>query len=190
MKKILLMVVLMMNSVNANAEVAIFAGGCFWCMQPIFDPVNGVQQTVVGYTGGQTVNPSYEEVSFGNTGHFEAIKIIYDPAVVSYQKLLDLYWRNIDPTDASGQFCDRGQSYQTAIFYSNEQQQRDAKASKQLLITHNKMSKVAVQILPATTFYPAEEYHQYYYKKNPLRYKQYKTSCQRDRRLKQLWENK
>lgn len=168
---------------------AIFAGGCFWCMEPPFDALPGVSATTSGYTGGQKVNPSYEQVSAGDTGHVEAVQIAYDPKQISYEKLLEVFWRNVDPLDSGGQFCDRGSTYTTAIFYANEEQKKLAEQSKTAI--EKKLGKTVVTtIRPATTFYAAEDYHQDYYKKNPLRYKYYRYSCGRDQRLEQLWGKK
>ncbi len=171
----------------SKTAVAVFAGGCFWCMQPPYDKTLGVIKTVAGYAGGHTKNPTYEQVSQDTTGHYEVVEVIYNPAIVSYKKLLAIYWRNVDPTDVGGQFCDRGNSYRTAIFYTNEKQKQLAIASKQALIDSKRFKKVVTPILPLKRFYPAETYHQNYYKKNPLRYKFYRYTCGRDARLKQLW---
>jgi len=168
---------------------AIFAGGCFWCMEPPYDELAGVVATTSGYTGGKKLNPTYQEVSAGGTGHFEAVQIAYDPAKVGYEKLLEVFWRNVDPLDGGGQFCDRGDSYKTAIFYQNEEQKRLAERSK-AEIEQRLGKKVATPILPAATFYAAEDYHQDYYIKNPLRYKYYRYSCGRDQRLEKLWGKK
>lgn len=164
-------------------ETATFASGCFWCTQSDFDHVNGVISTTAGYTGGSKVNPTYEEVSAGGTGHVEAVQVVFDPQKVSYKQLLDVYWHSVDPTRNDGQFCDNGTQYRPIIFYHTEQQRRLAQESKQKI----KVEPVLVEILPASTFYPAEEYHQKYYQKNPLRYKFYRFNCGRDKRLKQLW---
>jgi peptide-methionine (S)-S-oxide reductase len=165
---------------------ATFAGGCFWCMEGPFDKVPGVISTTSGYTGGQAKNPSYEQVSSGTTGHAESVQVAYDPATVSYEKLLDVYWHNVDPLDGAGQFCDRGTQYRTAIFYHDEEQHRLAEKSKKDV--EAKLGKhVLTQIVPASEFYPAEEYHQNYYLKNPVRYRFYRYNCGRDRRLKELW---
>ncbi|TAM47528.1 MAG: peptide-methionine (S)-S-oxide reductase [Gammaproteobacteria bacterium] len=169
-----------------TSATAIFAGGCFWCMEPPYDELAGVVATTSGYTGGRKLNPTYQEVSAGGTGHFEAVQIAYDPAKVSYEKLLEVFWRNVDPLDGGGQFCDRGDSYKTAIFYRNEEQKRLAERSK-AEIEQRLGKKVATPILPAATFYAAEDYHQDYYMKNPLRYKYYRYSCGRDQRLEKLW---
>lgn len=169
-------------------DTATFAGGCFWCMEPPFDRLDGVISTTSGYTGGHVKDPTYKEVSHGGTGHAEAVQIIYDPKIVSYTKLLDVFWHNVDPTNAHGQFCDNGDQYRSEIFYHNEEQRRLAVASEQNL-EKNKPFKapIVTRIVPATTFYPAEEYHQDYYQKNPIRYKYYRYSCGRDQRLEQLW---
>lgn len=169
-------------------ETAIFAGGCFWCMEPPFDKLDGVMSTTSGYTGGQTKNPSYEEVSSGVTGHTEAVQVVFDPAKISYAKLLDVFWRNIDPFTPNAQFCDHGSQYRTAIFYHGEEQQRLAEASKKALEQSGRFTKpIVTEIVPAGEFYKAEEYHQDYYQKNPLRYKFYRYQCGRDQVLEQLW---
>ena len=165
---------------------ATFAGGCFWCMEPPFDGLDGVVSTTAGYTGGRTPNPTYQDVSAGGTGHAEVVQIVYDPAKIGFEKLLDVYWRNIDPTDAGGQFCDRGSQYRSAIFYHGEGQKRSAERSKAAL-ERAKSFKIATQISAAGEFYPAEDYHQDYYQKNPIRYKFYRGNCGRDRRLEQIW---
>jgi len=166
---------------GSSTEKATFAGGCFWCMQPPFENIDGVKRSVVGYTGGDLANPSYKDVSKGNTGHFEAIQIEYNPTEVSYEDLLDIFWRNIDPTDPGGQFADRGSQYRTAIFYHNEQQKIQAEESKQKLEDSNRYdAPIVTKILPAKEFYPAEEYHQHYHKKNSFYYKLYKASSGRD----------
>jgi len=165
---------------------ATFAGGCFWCMEGPFDKVAGVISTTSGYTGGQAKNPSYEQVSSGTTGHAESVQVVYDPAKASYEKLLDVYWHNVDPHDGAGQFGDRGTQYRTAIFYHDEEQHRLAEKSKEDV--EAKLGKrVLTQIVPASEFYPAEDYHQNYYQKNPVRYRFYRYNCGRDRRLKDLW---
>jgi len=170
--------------------VATFAGGCFWCMEPPFDALDGVVSTVSGYTGGRLENPTYEQVSSGGTGHYEAIRIEFDPEKVSYRELLEVFWVNIDPTDGAGQFCDRGDQYRSAIFYHTEEQREAAHASKKKLQESGRLSKsVVTPIEAASTFYAAEDYHQDYYKKNPIRYKFYRTGCGRDRVLKKLWAN-
>ena len=172
----------------ATTETATFAGGCFWCMEAPFDKLPGVASVTAGYSGGRVKNPSYEQVSAGGTGHAEAVQIVFDPAKTSYSKLLDIFWRNIDPTVKDRQFCDVGSQYRSAIFYHSEEQRRVALQSKAAL-EKNKPFKGSVvpEITPVGGFYPAEEYHQHYYKKNPLRYSYYRSGCGRDRRLKELW---
>lgn len=173
---------------SAARATATFAGGCFWCMEPPFDRLEGVISTTSGYTGGQKPNPTYEEVSAGRTGHFEAVQVVYDPARIDYAALLQVFWRNIDPLDPSGQFCDKGGQYRSAIFYHDDEQRRLAEESKRMVEKSIRSEgPVVTEILPAATFYPAEEYHQDYYRKNPLRYKFYRFSCGRDARLEQLW---
>jgi len=167
---------------------ATFAGGCFWCMEPPFDKLEGVVSTTSGYTGGKVADPTYEQVTSGGTGHREAVQVVYDPTKVSYQTLLDVFWRNVDPLDDQGQFCDRGGSYRAAIFYHGDEQKRLAEASKAAIDAKGRFPQTVVtEIRQSTAFYPAEDYHQDYYKKNPLRYKYYRFSCGRDRRLEQLW---
>lgn len=168
--------------------VATFAGGCFWCMEPPFDGLDGVVSTTSGYTGGQTKNPSYEEVSSGVTGHAEAVQIAFDPTQISYEELLEVFWRNIDPLTPNAQFCDHGSQYRTAIFYHDDEQQRLAEASKKALERSGRFTKpIVTEIVPAGEFYKAEDYHQDYYQKNPLRYKFYRYQCGRDQVLEQLW---
>lgn len=165
---------------------ATFAGGCFWCMEPPFDKMDGVLSTTSGYTGGTEPNPSYESISRGGTGHYEAVQVLYDPTRVSFEELLETYWRNIDPFDARGQFCDKGRQYRAAIFYHDEEQQRLAETSRDRVEKQLGQS-VVTEILPAQTYYAAEEYHQDYYRKNPIRYKFYRTGCGRDGRLEAVW---
>lgn len=176
------------NTCIASSRSAIFAMGCFWCAQSDLDKVPGVLQTVVGYTGGDAKDATYENVSAGGTKHFEAIKVIYDPQKLSYSELLKVFWHNVDPVDAQGQFCDKGQQYRAAIFYSNPEEEKIAKKSKED-IEKLGIGTVSTSILPASTFYPAETYHQNYYKKNPIRYKYYRYSCGRDERLNTIWGN-
>ncbi len=167
---------------------ATFAGGCFWCMEPPYDKLPGVISTTSGYTGGKTRNPTYEQVSSGSTGHAEAVEVEYDPAKVSYEKLLDVFWHNVDPTQRDGQFCDHGSQYRTAIFYHSPEQKRLAEASKTALAKNKPFKgEIVTEITPAAEFYRAEEYHQDFYRKNPIRYKFYRTGCGRDARLKELW---
>lgn len=167
---------------------AIFAGGCFWCMEPPFDALPGVISTTSGYTSGHTVDPTYKEVSSGKTGHTEAVKIVYDPAKVSYSKLLQVFWRNHDPLTANAQFCDRGSQYRAGIYYGSEQEKAQAEASKAELEKSGRFkSRITTEIVAQTTFYPAEDYHQDYYLNNPIRYKIYRGGCGRDSRLRELW---
>jgi peptide-methionine (S)-S-oxide reductase len=179
------------SSGSAPTARATFAGGCFWCMEPPYDELEGVISTISGYTGGSKKNPTYEEVSAGTTGHAEAVQITYDPTKISYEKLLDVFWRNIDPLTANAQFCDSGSQYRSAIFYHDETQKNLAEASKKRLQSRFKQP-IVTEIVRATEFYPAEDYHQDYYKKNPIRYKIYRYGCGRDQRLQTLWgtENK
>lgn len=173
---------------SPGTATAIFAGGCFWCEEAAFEPVEGVTAVISGYTGGRLANPTYEQVSAGGTGHYEAVQVVYDPRQVSYDRLLDVFWHNVDPLDAGGQFCDRGDQYRSAIFYENEEQKRLAEQSKADLDASHRLDKpVVTTIVAAGPFYPAEDYHQDYYKKNPLRYRFYRTSCGRDHRLAQVW---
>ena len=175
---------------STKNEITTFAGGCFWCMEAPFDKLPGVVSVTPGYTGGVTGKPTYEQVSAGTTGHAESVRIIYDPAVISYARLLDVFWHNIDPTVKNRQFCDVGSQYRSAIFYHSEEQRRVALQSKSALDRSKPFrDAIVTEITVAGEFYPAEEYHQHYYKKNPLRYTYYRTSCGRDRRLKELWSS-
>lgn len=172
---------------NANVlKTATFAGGCFWCMEPPFDQLDGVISTTSGYTSGFKDNPTYREVSSGTTGHTEAIQIKYDPGKVSYQELLTVFWKNIDPIAVDRQFCDKGSQYRSGIYYHDEAQKIEAENSLQA-IQQQLEGKIATEIVAASTFYPAEEYHQDYYLKNPVRYKFYRYRCGRDQRLEELW---
>jgi peptide-methionine (S)-S-oxide reductase len=173
-----------MNTDQKRAT-ATFAGGCFWCMQPTYEELAGVISTTVGYTGGSKVNPTYEQVSAGRTGHAESIQVVYDPSKINYEKLLDVFWKNIDPTVKDQQFYDHGHQYRTAIFYHDDEQKQLAEASKAKMTAH--FGTVYTEIVPASTFYAAEEYHQDYHKKNHIRYKFYRTTCGRDKRLKEIW---
>jgi peptide-methionine (S)-S-oxide reductase len=174
--------------VAPGQAVATFAGGCFWCMEPPYDKLPGVVATISGYMGGNKVNPTYEEVSSGTTGHTEVVHVIYDPAKVSYDKLLEVFWVNIDPTVRNRQFCDSGTQYRTAVFYHDEAQRKAAEASKSALErTRPFKDPLVTPIEMAGPFYPAEDYHQDYYSKNPVRYQLYRSGCGRDARLKQLW---
>jgi len=170
-----------------NEEIATFAGGCFWCMEYPFESQEGVIDVVAGYTGGDLENPDYYEVSSGQTGHFEAVQITYDPNKIDYHKLLEIFWKNIDPTDDGGQFVDRGSQYRTAIFYHNERQKKQALASKKALEVSERFKKsIVTQILPFKVFYKAEKHHQDFYKKNPQRYKMYRSGSGRDDFLKRV----
>jgi peptide-methionine (S)-S-oxide reductase len=173
---------------SGDVAVATFAGGCFWCMEPPYDGIDGVISTVAGYTGGHLDNPTYEQVSSGTTGHAEAVEITYDPARVSYGELLEIFWRNIDPTTPDRQFCDHGSQYRPGIFYHDDAQKREALASREQ-IEKNKPFKAPIrtEIVAVTKFYPAEDYHQDFYLNNPIRYKYYRFNCGRDQRLRQLW---
>jgi peptide methionine sulfoxide reductase msrA/msrB len=169
-------------------EKATFAGGCFWCMVPPFEKLDGVKEVVSGYTGGHVVNPRYEDVTSERSGHLESIQITYDPSTITYEKLLDVFWRQINPTDAGGQFVDRGESYESAIFYHNEKQKQLALESKKKLEQSGRFNKpIVTMIRPAETFYPAEDYHQDYWKKNPTRYKFYRYNSGRDQYLTKVW---
>ncbi|MBI3249874.1 MAG: peptide-methionine (S)-S-oxide reductase MsrA [Deltaproteobacteria bacterium] len=175
---------------KAQLAKATFAGGCFWCMEPPYEKLDGVVSVTSGYTGGQTKNPSYEEVSEGGTGHAEAVEIVYDPAKVTYDKLLEIFWHNIDPLTRNAQFCDHGSQYRTGIFYHDNMQRRLAEDSKRKLTESGRFSQpIVTEITVAAEFYPAEEYHQDYYEKNPVRYKFYRWNCGRDQRLAEVWGN-
>lgn len=178
----------MAKAESLSAKKAVFAGGCFWCLQPGFDHTKGVLSTTVGYTGGRVPHPSYEAVCTGSTGHMEAIEVLYDPAVIPYASLVDLFLRSIDPTDDGGQFSDRGSQYQTAIFYADEDQRRVAEGALKKLGVSGKFNQpIVTRILPAAVFYPAEEYHQKYYLKQSARYKAYKDGSGRTDFLKSKW---
>ncbi|MGE5190452.1 MAG: peptide-methionine (S)-S-oxide reductase MsrA [Gemmatimonadota bacterium] len=169
-------------------EKATFAGGCFWCMEAPFDKLPGVVSVTSGYTGGTVRNPTYEQVSAGGTGHAESVQVVYDPSRISYAALLDVFWHNIDPTVVDRQFCDVGHQYRSAIFYHGEAQRELAVKSKEALEKSKPFAgPIVTEITPAGAFYPAEEYHQHYYRKNPIRYRYYRYGCGRDQRLKQLW---
>lgn len=171
-----------------KTETAVFAGGCFWCMEPPYDKLDGVISTTSGYIGGSKKDADYEKVSAGGTGHFEAVEIKYDPSKVSYEKLLEVFWYNIDPLDGRGQFCDKGSQYLSAIFPKNEEERALAEASKAAVAPEvGGPDAIKTEILAASPFYPAEDYHQDYYQKNPVRYKFYRWNCGRDQRLEQLW---
>lgn len=167
---------------------ATFAGGCFWCMEEAYEKVDGVVSVISGYTGGQLGNPTYEQVSAGGTGHAESVEVIYNPGEVTYQHLLEVFWHNVDPTTPNSQFCDHGNQYRTAIFYHDETQKRLINESRQAVEKSKSFPQpIVTEIVPASIFYPAEDYHQDFYKKNPVRYKFYKWNCGRSQRLEQLW---
>jgi peptide-methionine (S)-S-oxide reductase len=191
-----LLIFILLPSFNATAakqmeqelDTATFSGGCFWCMEQPFDLLPGVIKTIPGYTGGNIKNPNYEQVSSGTTGHVEAMQITYAPSIISYKKLLEIFWHNIDPTDGKGQFCDKGNQYRAGIFYHNEEQKRLAEQSKALLEKNKPFAGSIMTFITAVTeFYPAEDYHQNYSRKNPLTYKFYRFTCGRDKRLNELW---
>lgn len=174
----------------AGAATAIFAGGCFWCLEADFDKLPGVIATESGYTGGSTPNPTYHQVSAGGTGHAEAVRVSYDPAKLSYQQLVEYFWHHIDPTVKDRQFCDVGNQYRSAIFWQNEAERKIAEASRDALVKSGKLAHVYTEIVRASAFYPAEEYHQDYYKKNPIRYAYYRAGCGRDARVHEVWGDK
>jgi peptide methionine sulfoxide reductase msrA/msrB len=177
-----------MDPTFKHLETATFAGGCFWCSESDFVKIPGVVEVISGYTGGSKPNPTYQEVSSGRTGHYEAVQVLYDPEKVTYRELLGAYWRHVDPTDNGGQFVDRGPQYRTAIFYHNEEQKRQAEASKAELARSGRFSRAVVTpIVPLTQFYKAEEYHQDYFKKSPLRYKAYRQASGRDQFIDKIW---
>lgn len=180
--------VMLVTPAVAGEAVATFAGGCFWCMEPPYDKLDGVKSTVSGYMGGHVKNPTYEDVTRGDSGHAEVVQVTYDPEVVGYEKLLEVFWRNVDPFDAGGQFCDRGDSYRSAIFYHTREQEQAARASKNRLEDSRRFVRpVVTEITEAGEFYPAEDYHQNYYEKNPVRYKYYRWRCGREDRLEAVW---
>jgi len=173
---------------DATLGKAYFAGGCFWCMEEVFEKVEGVLSATSGYMGGTVSNPTYEEVSAGRTGHAESVEVVYDPAKVSYQKLLDAFWHNVDPITPNAQFCDHGNQYRSAIFFQTDEEKRASDSSKQVIEQSRRFKEpIVTQIVMAPQFYPAEEYHQDFYKKNPVRYKFYKYNCGRAQRLEVLW---
>lgn len=178
----------MTDNDNGMTGVATFAGGCFWCMVHPFEKMEGVTQVTAGYTGGDTVNPTYKEVCSQRTGHYEAVQVRYKPEAVRYEELLEVFWKQIDPTDAGGQFHDRGPSYKTAIFFHDEEQRIKAEASKKALGESGKFDRpIATEILPAAEFYPAEEYHQRYHEKNPTHYQLYRVGSGREQFLREKW---
>lgn len=175
-------------SATAATETALFAGGCFWCMVGPFQKLNGVIKVESGYTGGHTLNPTYEDVSKKETGHRESVQVIFDPKKITYDELMNVYWKNIDPVDSAGQFCDKGNQYKSAIYYTTDEQKKIAETSKEKLAKSGVLQKpIVTEIIAAQKFYAAEEYHQDYYKKNPIRYKYYRNGCGRDKRLEELW---
>ena len=180
-------VLLLLSLTSSPLDTAVFAGGCFWSMERAFDQVAGVTAVTVGYAGGTVPHPSYEQVSTGRTGHLESVQVVYDPRQISYPRLLDAFWHDIDPIQADGQFCDHGPEYHTAVFYRDSSQHRAAAAS--VVALQRRFGKpITTALLRASVFYPAEEYHQHYYKKNPVAYGAYRSACGRDRRLKEIWE--
>lgn len=200
MKKIVILIFLIVVTAGSQAmaeetspttKIAVFAGGCFWCIQSDFDKIDGVISTEVGYTGGHIDNPEYKQVSKGGTGHREAMKVIYDPEIVTYDQLLNAFWHNIDPLDAQGQFCDKGFQYTAAIYVLDDKQKAQAIASRKALDQSGILpAPIVTEIVDASVFYAGEDYHQSYYKKNPWRYKFYRGRCGRDDRLEELWGEK
>jgi peptide-methionine (S)-S-oxide reductase len=193
-KRLLVLFALVTLAGGAGAEEppelarATFAGGCFWCMEPPYDKLDGVVETISGFSGGNVSNPSYDAVVRGGTGHLEVVQVVYDPDVVSYERLLEVFWRNVDPYQADGQFCDRGSMYRSAIFVADEQQRRMAESSlERIAALAPDDGPIDTRILSFEAFYPAEDYHQDYYMKNPVRYRYYRWSCGRDQRLEALW---
>ena len=193
MKKIFLIILIFFFSSNIvsskNIKEAYFAGGCFWCMEEFFEKVKGVEKVISGYSGGNTENPTYKEVTYGNTGHFEAAKIIYDKNIISYKEVLNLYWKNIDPFDSDGQFCDKGLSYRSAVFYQTQSEKSEIKNSILNIEKKFEGKEVVTFIRKFEKFYPAEDYHQNYYQENFINYLKYKKACGRDNTLKQIWNN-
>lgn len=177
-------------AVPPGSATAIFAGGCFWCVESDFEKLAGVIEVESGYTGGRTANPSYEQVSSGSTGHAEAVRVIYDPKKVSYPQLLNYFWRHIDPTVKDRQFCDVGNQYRSGIYWQNETEHKAAEASRDALLKSGKFKTIHTELAPATAFWLAETYHQDYYKKNPIRYAYYRKSCGRDARVEEVWNGK
>ena len=184
---ILTTLLLMAGTGAGETRTAVFAGGCFWCMEPPFDELDGVLSTTSGYTGGRTVSPTYKQVTYGDTGHLEAVQVTYDADKVDFATLLEVYWRNVDPFDDRGQFCDKGPSYRAAIFVDGEAERDLAEAAKSEREARLGGTAFATRILPRTAFYPAEDEHQDYYLKNPIRYKYYRFRCGREQRLRAVW---
>ncbi len=187
-KGLFLLMLTISTLATAQTKEAIFAGGCFWCLEADFDKLPGVVQTISGYDGGESKNPTYEQVSSGTTNYVESVKVVFDPSKVSYEKILDYFWHHIDPTVQNAQFCDVGRQYRTAIFYLDKEQEQQAQTSLQKI--KKLFPHIYTEIVPSTHFYPAEEYHQDYYKKKPLRYKFYRLNCGRDARVKEVWHGK
>lgn len=184
----IVLVVLIAGAATAQSEIAVFAGGCFWCVEEAFDKHEGVVSATSGFSGGHVENPSYRQVTSGGTGHLEVVQVEYDPSIISFDELLYVFWRNVDPFDEDGQFCDRGEIYTTAIFYVTEEQRREAENAK-IELEQRFDRSLATDIRPFEAFYPAEEYHQDYYNKNPIRYQFYRTICGRYARLDEIWGN-
>ena len=172
-----------------NIKEAYFAGGCFWCMEEFFENVKGVEEVISGYSGGKTENPTYKEVTYGNTGHFEVAKITYDENIIKYKGLLDLYWQNIDPFDSAGQFCDKGLSYRSVAFYQNQNEKREIENSIKNIEKRFKEKKVVTFVREFKKFYPAEDYHQDYYQEKFMNYLLYKKACGREKALEKIWKN-
>ncbi|MDA0781769.1 MAG: peptide-methionine (S)-S-oxide reductase MsrA [Rickettsiales bacterium] len=185
---ILITTVITMANANAKNETATLAGGCFWCIESDFEKIGGIISVTSGYTGGSEPNPTYEQVSSGATGHVEAVQIVFDANIITYRRIMDKFWRSIDPLNARGQFCDIGPQYRSEVFYHNEEQKQIAEETRKQIDDSGVLpSKIVTKITEASEFYPAEEYHQNYYKKNPVRYKYYRYSCGRDKRVEELW---
>ena len=193
MKKIffIILIIFFTTSISSakNIKEAYFAGGCFWCVEEFFEKTKGIEEVISGYSGGNTEYPSYKEVTYGNTGHFETAKIIYDVDIISYKELLNLYWQNIDPFDSAGQFCDKGLSYRSVVFYTNKNEKDEIKDSITNIEKKFKGKKVVSFIKKFEKFYPAENYHQNYYQENFMNYLLYKKACGRERALKKIWNN-
>ena len=185
-----LLIGMMVNASAAGSATAIFAGGCFWCTEADFEKLPGVISAESGYTGGKESNPTYNDVSAGITGHTEAVRVTYDPAKVSYARLVDYFWKTIDPTAKDRQFCDAGSQYRSGIYWQNEEERKVAETSRTALLSSKKFKEIHTEIAAATLFYPAEDYHQDYYKKNPIRYNYYRHGCGRDARLEEIWGKK
>ena len=187
---IILTIFFISNASSAkNIEEAYFAGGCFWCVEEFFEKLKGVEEVISGYSGGDTENPTYKEVTYGNTGHFEVVKIVYNKDIISYKEVLNLYWKNIDPFDAAGQFCDKGLSYRSVAFYKTQSEKDEIKSSILNIEKKFKGKKVVTFIRKFEKFYPAEAYHQNYYQENFVNYLRYKKACGRENKLKQIWNN-